>query len=163
MLFLISSIVDFTSTPSAVERPTAGSASIARIRLSGKFSTNVRTMVAASEVLPTPPFPATAIIVAFAIIPPLWHRLPQNNVYGNTLRAFCPYNRLHSTFNLIARRAENRMSGKLQCRLCVFNRKTPNHRRFLVFLFFYFVKLYVRQDMFRFLFQSDLWSNFRHS
>lgn len=50
--------------PSAVESPTAGSASMASIFLSGYFSTRQRTIVAESEVFPTPPFPATAIIVA---------------------------------------------------------------------------------------------------
>ena len=54
--------------PRAVERPTAGSASIARIFLSGNFSTRILTIVALIEVLPTPPLPATAIILGeFAI------------------------------------------------------------------------------------------------
>ena len=60
--FRISSMVISTSTPNAVDNPTAGSASIARIFLSGNADTNTFTIDAASEVLPTPPFPAIAII-----------------------------------------------------------------------------------------------------
>ena len=56
--------------PSAVESPTAGSASIARIFLSGYALTSSLTIVAEMDVFPTPPFPATAIIFVFSIFPP---------------------------------------------------------------------------------------------
>ena len=63
----MSSIVCSTCTPSAVDRPTAGSASMARMRLPGKASTSSRTIAEHREVLPTPPFPATAMILAFVL------------------------------------------------------------------------------------------------
>ena len=63
MLLRMSSSVSFTSTPSAVDSPTAGSASMARMRLSGYVSVSSRTKAAEMEVLPTPPLPATAMIL----------------------------------------------------------------------------------------------------
>ena len=63
----MSSIVCSTCTPSAVDRPTAGSASMARMRLPGKASTSSRTIAEHREVLPTPPLPATAMILAFVL------------------------------------------------------------------------------------------------
>ena len=73
MLWRISSSVSLTSTPSATDRPTAGSASMARIFLSGQFSTKSRTIDAQMDVFPTPPFPATVMIRAFSPIsvPPI--------------------------------------------------------------------------------------------
>ena len=61
----ISSRVCRTSTPRAVDRPTAGSASMAKIRASGCVSVKSRTKAADSDVLPTPPLPATARILGF--------------------------------------------------------------------------------------------------
>ena len=60
----MSSRDDVTFTPSAVESPTAGSASIARTLEPGRSSVRTRTMAAASDVFPTPPLPARAIILA---------------------------------------------------------------------------------------------------
>ena len=57
-----------TSIPNAVESPTAGSASIARIFLSGYLAARTFTITAAIEVFPTPPFPATAIILVLSIV-----------------------------------------------------------------------------------------------
>ena len=70
----MSSSEEVTLMPSAVERPTAGSASMARILEPGRSSVSTRTMDAASEVLPTPPFPASAII--FALLSPIFKILP---------------------------------------------------------------------------------------
>ena len=53
------------TTPRAVDRPTAGSASMAKIRASGCVSVKSRTKAADSDVLPTPPLPATARILGF--------------------------------------------------------------------------------------------------
>ena len=58
----MSSRVAATRIPNAVERPTAGSASIARIRASGRLSISSRTNAAEIDVFPTPPFPARAMI-----------------------------------------------------------------------------------------------------
>ena len=55
----MSSRDDVTFTPSAVESPTAGSASIARTLEPGRSSVRTRTMAAASDV-----FPTRAIILA---------------------------------------------------------------------------------------------------
>ena len=64
----ISSSVSLTLASSAVASPTAGSASIARIFASGYLCVSLRTIPAAREVFPTPPFPVTAITFAFPSI-----------------------------------------------------------------------------------------------
>ncbi len=63
----MSSTVEEEETPKAVASPIAGSASIAKIFLSGYLSDNKRTVKAEIEVLPTPPLPQNANIFVLPI------------------------------------------------------------------------------------------------
>ncbi len=66
---LTSPIVRFTSTPSVLGRHVAGSASIAST-VPSPFSARNFSISEAITVFPVPPFPATAMILAFWVIFP---------------------------------------------------------------------------------------------
>ena len=92
MLIRMSSSVSFTSTPRATDNPTAGSASMARIFLSGNFSARSLTIQAQIDVFPTPPLPATVMILAlFSIIfPPVRSDMIQHDSRMRSLRRTLP-------------------------------------------------------------------------
>ena len=89
----MSSIVCSTCTPSAVDRPTAGSASMARMRLPGKASTSSRTIAEHREVLPTPPLPATAMILAFV----LFSSIVRSLLTAEKICGSCGFDCIHPT------------------------------------------------------------------